>query len=293
MKRMPTLTDRERRRINNARFKKRSMFKWELNRRIPPSQKNLRWWQRRDLHRRQAPHRLAKAVMNDLIGRYQEFNGRRALAASRPALNIFDFWIDWLRGIQLAARLAIELPSSRSKKAWEATAPILELINAIKDLKLGTKSEYTAAFFPNGTSRKRGDRSDPPDVAEFKKTIGLTFRLIRELGFCKSDDAVKHINEALRRSGMRHTYTIDSVKKWSKFVSDEEFKAYAALCVEYIMIKIGYLKSDHRRSPPNLDELINLWKGLVKEKNLPPPIDFLTGFIRAPLYQVILRRFAM
>jgi hypothetical protein len=144
--------------------------------------------------------------------------------------------------------------------------PILDLINAIEDLKFGVKSEFTAACF---TKRKKGDRTDPPAIADHKKMIGLTFRLLREIVFCTQNDAIRHIKKALKSAGMRHGYTLDNVRKWAKLVNDSEFKSFAGLHIEYMLIKYtDYIRSDAR---PNSGELINRWKSLVEQGRMSLP----------------------
>ena len=280
MKRKPTLRDRNRRRESNWRFKFKGERGWMRCRRVRPSQAHLRSWQLRDQERRQfsdeAPRRLAKAVMNSLVYRYRQGRGYDQVRDANPSKCILDFWISWLKEIDFNVHPAAG--GWKSGRDWfeerEIARPIWQLIDALEDVKSGTRSSYTAAFFGK---KKRGDRRDPEDMASFKKDIGLTCRLLHEIGFRTQGDAVKRINRELQRFRMRHGYTLDRVKKWMKSVTDEEFESHARIYIQVMMTadenfitNWADLSSDERQllhyvcSETPIYRLVSIWKHVVE-----------------------------
>jgi hypothetical protein len=191
-----------------------------------------------------------------------------------PPIDIFDFWISWLHQIQLnALPEAAGYRSAGYAKDYELRGPISELISAIEDLKSGVQTKYTEACF---TKKKKGDRTDPPAVARHKQQIGLTCKLLTQIGFRTQANAVKRINRALKHAGMRHGYTLDSVKKWVKSVPDREWEITAKsyirtliTCERNVLTNWDNLSDEERQmfhevcNAP-IDDLIPIWTSIIE-----------------------------
>ena len=203
-----------------------------------------------------------------------------------PPKDIFDFWIFWLLRIQIYAFPEADgFRSSPGVKGWtadrEMRRPIQELIDAIEDMKSGVRTKYTEACF---IKRKKGDRTDVKEVADHKKRIAMTCRLLTEIGFRTQADAVKRINKELERAGMRHEYTVDSVKKWIKFFPHENYEIYARAYIRSIIQEDSNILIDwnnisyEERQDWNyicentpVEKLIELWTNTVESVRLSLP----------------------
>lgn len=159
--------------------------------------------------RKKSARHLASAVVGPLLAHHQT-----------RAPEIFDFWMQWLRGIYLhTIPEAAGVLSYTPTQCYGMSKPIAELISAIEDLKNGTRSKYTEQCF---LPKSRGGQILDDETKYYHAQICITHMILTEMCNHSSCEAIDIINEVPFVAA-----TIDNIKKWRKHVFVADYSSAA------------------------------------------------------------------
>jgi len=226
-------------------------------------------------------HNLAQRVYMPFIE--QDLENRSLLNQSESRVWLFDLWIEWLQGLRehlsfkyLPDTLIdyqrddlIQWVEQSHIRIAHAEDVIRCLENLLYDVRNGSRSVYTENFF----IKKQGRPSDPREIRELKHSLGILYRIYRDVYFLTKQQSLSRVNRILTRMGWQF-HNVDDLSHWGRFDSDEtneivrmvilsEMEAHCNYFAEHITHpELVSLKDQVRHLPINEARL--LWERVVK-----------------------------